>query len=561
MHAALRPYVTAGVVLVGSSVIAVAPIAPSQPEVRTVNWDVSLAAATSNTTDCAAGDTSTSCNAATQREMFADTLEGLGVTTAADAPNLFNIAANLFIAMSNVPYNFLNALGAGDVPLGSEPNSGFSFQPSDNGVDLNQTGVVGLTAALNYGGSWWVYSPTNVLGSDLGDIPRYQALVNLAIPFPALSVPLGNMLAAIATSQLPMNVGCTGTGAGACPNILAILSTMFDLRHIGAMLSPAGYTFPEVRDPITCDADGKCDILDQAGPTTPWSGQTVKLDLSAPFTSVFNSLNATPDFSQIRVPSFQMVVDTLVNFAKGLNIDFNPFVLGTQCGLCAPLVPNPGNLPVPGPTNPGTTTSDVSTLAAEFGLEQQGEEQPGEEQNSNGPGLQNTSLQRTFVTSLQKKTVVTEPDQGLVNTEVDPTKPVDNTEVDPTKPVDNTEVDPTKPVDNTEGAGETATGAGTVGSSPATSPTTPSTDTTMTPKDGNKFVPGGGQQSGGKHGTPDGGLNGFQQSVHDTIEKVTGAFKGGGTTAGADTTPKAGDTNQGGEANKGGEAGSGKQSE
>jgi hypothetical protein len=57
-------------------------------------------------------------------------------------------------------------------------------------------------------------------------------------------------------------------------------------------------------------------------------------------------------------------------------------------------------------------------------------------------------------------------------------------------------------------------------------------------KTGNKFTPG---TNLGKHGTPDGGLNDFQQSVHDTIAKVTGAFKGGGTTAGADTTPTNGE--------------------
>src|SRR5438046_3820427 len=113
MHAALRPYVTAGVALVGASVIAVTPIAPPQPEARTANWDVSLAAAIT------------------------------------DTPNLFNISANLFIALANVPYNFLNALGAGDVNLGSEPNSGFSFQPSYDGVRLDQTEVVGLTSNLN----------------------------------------------------------------------------------------------------------------------------------------------------------------------------------------------------------------------------------------------------------------------------------------------------------------------------------------------------------------------------------------------------------------------------
>lgn len=45
MQASVRPYVTAGVALVGASVIAVTPITPSAPQIRTVETDVSLAAA------------------------------------------------------------------------------------------------------------------------------------------------------------------------------------------------------------------------------------------------------------------------------------------------------------------------------------------------------------------------------------------------------------------------------------------------------------------------------------------------------------------------------------
>ena len=576
MHAALRPYVTAGVALVGSSVIAITPIAPSHPGIRSTDMAVNLTAATTDL--CTAGDTSAACNAATERTKFNDTVATLAQITAADptAPNLFNISANLLIALANVPYNFLNALGAGDVNLGALPNSGFSFQPSYEGIDLNQTGVVGLTANLNYGGSWWVYSPTNVLGTDPADISRYQALMNVLAPFPALSVPLGNILTSILASQLPMNAGCTGTGLGGCDDPIGILSHMFDLRNIVALFSPGGFTFPEVRDPITCDEHGRCDIVNPDGPELPWSGQNVQLDLSAPFTSFYNSLNATPDFSQIRLPSLDMVVNTFANFVNGLNIAFNPFVLGTQCGLCAPFVPNPGGLPVPGPFFPphdattldattldattldattldattldattldattlDATTLDATTLDVGLGEEQHGEEQ-GNEENLNVSDEHDNSLQRTLNTSLQEKTVVTEPDQGLVNTEVEPTTPVDNTDV------------------------------------------TPTTSTNVT----NDVKP-----AGQKHSETDG-----RQSVQETISKVANDLKGGSTTGGsttggsttggsttggsttggsttggsttgsnkADDTNKASDTNQGGNTNgdndKGGEAGSGKHS-
>jgi hypothetical protein len=48
MPAAVHPYVTAGVALVGASVISVTPIAPSQPDMRVANPAVSLAAAASS---------------------------------------------------------------------------------------------------------------------------------------------------------------------------------------------------------------------------------------------------------------------------------------------------------------------------------------------------------------------------------------------------------------------------------------------------------------------------------------------------------------------------------
>jgi hypothetical protein len=45
MHAFLRPYATAGVALVGASVVAITPIAPTPPDIRVADADVTLAAA------------------------------------------------------------------------------------------------------------------------------------------------------------------------------------------------------------------------------------------------------------------------------------------------------------------------------------------------------------------------------------------------------------------------------------------------------------------------------------------------------------------------------------
>lgn len=111
-------------------------------------------------------------------------------------------------------------------------------------------------------------------------------------------------------------------------------------------------------------------------------------------------------------------------------------------------------------------------------------------------------------TSLQKQTVVANPDQGPVTTAVDTT-----TTTDPTSAV----ADPVS---------TTATSANVT-------------------SDGNKVEPG---QSGPKHRKPGGGLTDALKSVQDTINssisKITNGSKRGATT-------KAGDTTAGGEASTG----------
>lgn len=357
MRTSARSYVTAGVALMGAGVISATPVT-SQLDLRMASYDVNLVAATQS---CAAGSSSALC------------AEPTGLPTAApfvsttDSTNMFNIPANLFIALANTPFNFFTALGEGNVQLGSDPSGDFNFQPTFEGVTLTQPegNVVGLGRNLRYTGNWWVYSQTNILGTDPADPSRYQALTNVLLPFPALSVPLGNMVAAIAASQLPMDVGCTGTGPGACDHPEAILSKMFNLSHIAALFSPDGYTYPETRAGITCSADGQCYVKDADGPEVPWSGQTVKLDPTAPFTSSYNSLTVTPDFSQIKPVTPELVTGSLASLASGLNTDFNPFVLGTQCSVCALFVPNPDNKPIPGPVFEDPDTTTTTTLAAD----------------------------------------------------------------------------------------------------------------------------------------------------------------------------------------------------
>lgn len=302
-----------------------------------------------------------------------------------------NILPNLIYDIVNIPANELIALGQGTVPLGDNNNQ-FSFTPSYNGVNLYQTGVSGFTADFTYAGNWWVIHPTNVLGTDPGDIPRYQSIVNVLLPIPSLSVPLGNAITAILASQLPMNVGCTETNAGGCNDPFAILGDMFHLERIFQMFTPQGYTFPVTRNPVTCDDQGHCNWADPNGPEVPWSGQTVKISLNpfAPVTpdvinpaaSFLNSLMQEPTgLTPIPNP-----VTTFANLGKALFDTFNPFVPLTQCTFCQPFVPGsgvtfldafqktirdflsliPGSTPPP--TNnypPNTTTTNLKAVGTE----------------------------------------------------------------------------------------------------------------------------------------------------------------------------------------------------
>ncbi len=343
MPTTTRSYVAAGVALVGAGVISATPITVPLPDSQRTGYDVDLVAAVQSCADAAA---SPLCDGAPSLQS------AVPFTPSADMTNMFNIPANLFIALANTPYNFFNALGEGNVQLGSDPNGDFSFQPTYEGVTLTQPegNVVGLGRQPAIHRKLVGLQPDQHPRHRSGrSVPRYQAITNVLIPFPALSVPLGNMVAAIAASQLPMNIGCTGTGPGACDDPVAILSKMFDVRHIAALFSPEGYTYPETIAPITCSADGECYVKDPEGPEVPWSGQTVKLDPTTPFTSFYNSLTKTPDYSTIKPATPELVTGSLVSLGSGLNTDFNPFVLGTQCAICAPFVPNPDNKPIPGP--------------------------------------------------------------------------------------------------------------------------------------------------------------------------------------------------------------------
>lgn len=88
------------------------------------------------------------------------------------------------------------ALGEGNVQLGSDPEGDFSFQPTYEGVTLTQPegSVPGLARNLRYTGSGWLYSQTNILGTDPADPSRYQAITNILVPVPGTGCAAGQHL-------------------------------------------------------------------------------------------------------------------------------------------------------------------------------------------------------------------------------------------------------------------------------------------------------------------------------------------------------------------------------
>jgi hypothetical protein len=230
MHASMRPYATAGVALVGASVIAVTPIAPSQPDAGTVRQDVSLAAA-----------------------------------------SIANVPANLIHAFLNIP--------AAEV-----------------------AGIERLAAAMEASGSWNEPSPGNVWGWDPVNPEMLKGSIDMLLPFPALSTPLGEHINWWAAANFPMYEGC----AFECPDPIGMLNRMFRVP-IWEFYDEDGYTFGP---PITPEFNPI------GGEPVPWFGQTVKLDPFEPIQSVIDYLLNDP--GEVTFPAAYEIITAVANFAAAL---------------------------------------------------------------------------------------------------------------------------------------------------------------------------------------------------------------------------------------------------
>jgi hypothetical protein len=407
MHASVRPYATAGVALVGASIVAVTPIAPP-PDIRIANAAVSLAAA-----------------------------------------SVANVPANLINAVLNLP--------AAEIQ-----------------------GMQRFADAMASSGSWNESSPNNVWGWDPANPEMMKGFVDMLVPIPALSGPLGEQLNWWAAANLPMYGGC----AFECPDPIGMLNSMFRVP-IWQFYSPEGYTFPEVINPV----DGK---------PTDWSGQTVKLDPLEPIRSVTDYLFGQPAVFQ--PVSANQVITAVANLAAALQITgqlaswfpVRPIETFLKLFFPAPVTST-------APTSGQMVTLDASALRTSGGDVQQGQDVGEQAQNDVVAGTAtngSSNVAGALDTVSQKKTVAPEAGQGVVTA--------------------TTAVDPTTPVAKPE----------------STTPTS-----AILISDGNKAEPG---QSGPKHRQPGGGLAGAVKSVQDTINSsisnITRGLTGGGATTGEAST-------------------------
>jgi hypothetical protein len=295
MSAGARSYLTAAVAGAGVGIVTAAGIVlPQQVEApvqaRVVERAVSLAAAVEVGQACS-GYNIEGCDIWAPQTYTP-------IPYDPDAGSWDNVAANLVNAVISMPRAFINAIDA-------------------------------MSYAFEVTGSWWVYTPTNVLGFDPADPPKVAALFNLMIPFAPLSEPLGESFSWWAKANLTMNAGCTGTTGPTCPDLGALLQTMFRVPTWDLI---RGYQFPDVvLDPVSELEGSMGNPLPEGYPgnvdrAVGWSGAYLELNPRDPEYSVLNYLKADPSTNRPEPITFDEIVSSITRFAKASDLDFNPFV-------------------------------------------------------------------------------------------------------------------------------------------------------------------------------------------------------------------------------------------
>ncbi|MCV7276781.1 hypothetical protein [Mycolicibacter arupensis] len=221
--------------------------------------------------------------------------------------DLANVPLNLLYTLINIPANALKAVDA------------FSYSQF-------------------FSGPWFVPSETNIWGIDLGDPPRIQALIDMLIPIPALSKPLGEQVIGLLQAQLPTNTACDSMFCS-FDGWVALLQG-YGQVPISELRS--GYTFP-TEGPTITDPHGAVEgafgipgtvIGSDGSDVYPWAGTTFTLDFGKPWADLWASLTADPSDNPL-VP-MPHLVQVLIDFAASWYVMLNPFLPG---GTYTPIFP------------------------------------------------------------------------------------------------------------------------------------------------------------------------------------------------------------------------------
>ncbi|MDG4666904.1 PE-PPE domain-containing protein [Mycobacterium sp. 236(2023)] len=179
--------------------------------------------------------------------------------------------------------------------------------------------------AMRASGSWWVYTPTNVLGWDPANPEMTRAFVDFLVAIPSISTPMGMTADWWARANLPMNAGCTGFPP--CNNPSGITDQMFKV-NLWDFFAPGGFTFTS---PITPQYNPVSSVegfwgqeLGITGDEVEWYGETVNPEPFGETKGFFDHLMSTPE--GIKTATLQAQIEAFRNLADGLTTTFNPFV-------------------------------------------------------------------------------------------------------------------------------------------------------------------------------------------------------------------------------------------
>ncbi len=168
-----------------------------------------------------------------------------------------------------------------------------------------------LADAMIGTGSWQVWGPTNVFGFDEWDPPKLAGVLDMMMPVQPFSSVLGDQVNWWAKANFPMNAGCAAA-PGACPDFGALLNNTL---KVPLSKLTTGYQFPAVTNPFTLQP-------------TSWSGQTVKLDPGAAFSSLWNYLTSEPTGVQTAPIGDYFTIP--FKLAKSVFDAFYPFVQNSE---------------------------------------------------------------------------------------------------------------------------------------------------------------------------------------------------------------------------------------